>query len=194
MENVSSRSSEDERVRTLFFFLGDLLEVLVNYSNCEQDTCSRTDCSHEVCENGECTDAASTECSGGWDVSVQVLDHRVLTLTINHEFLVHELSGNISGAGTGDVDPDSREESTRSQNENGVDDGVNWILLNVIKTLWWTDVVCKTANRCLMASHVIILPFSEESNNKVASELSCEDLSEEVDVGHESGLQDDWDV
>ena len=45
-----------------------------------------------------------------------------------------------------------------------------------------------------MSSHVIILPFSEESNNEVASELSSQDLGEEIDVAHEGSLEDDWDV
>ena len=45
-----------------------------------------------------------------------------------------------------------------------------------------------------MSSHVVILPLSEKSNDEVSSELSSQDLGEEVDVGNESGLKDDWDV
>ena len=45
-----------------------------------------------------------------------------------------------------------------------------------------------------MSGHVIILPFSEESNNEVASELSSQDLGEEIDVAHEGSLEDDWNV
>jgi len=45
-----------------------------------------------------------------------------------------------------------------------------------------------------MTSHVIILPLSEETDNEVASELSGEDLGEEVNVRDESGLKNDWDV
>jgi hypothetical protein len=45
-----------------------------------------------------------------------------------------------------------------------------------------------------MTSHVIILPLSEKTDNEVASELSGEDLGEEVDVRDEGGLKDDWDV
>lgn len=45
-----------------------------------------------------------------------------------------------------------------------------------------------------MAGHIVILPFSKETNNEVSSELSSEDLGEEVDVGNECCLEDDWDV
>ena len=71
---------------------------------------------------------------------------------------------------------------------------MNWIFLNIIKTLWRTDVVSETSNRRLMSSHIIVLPLSEETNDEVASELTCEDLSEEVDVRNKSGLKNDWDV
>lgn len=71
---------------------------------------------------------------------------------------------------------------------------MDWVLLNIIKALWRTDVVCESTDWCLMASHVIVLPLSEESNNEVSSELTCKDLSEEVNVGNECSLQNDWDV
>ena len=45
-----------------------------------------------------------------------------------------------------------------------------------------------------MSSHVIVLPLSEETNNEVASELSSQDLGEEIDVGNEGTLENDWNV
>lgn len=45
-----------------------------------------------------------------------------------------------------------------------------------------------------MSSHVIVLPFSKKSNDEVSSELSSQDLGEEVDIGNESGLEDNWNV
>ena len=45
-----------------------------------------------------------------------------------------------------------------------------------------------------MTSHVIILPLSEKRNNKVTSEFSSQDLGEEVNVGNESCLQNNWNV
>lgn len=45
-----------------------------------------------------------------------------------------------------------------------------------------------------MSGHISVLPFTEESNDEVSSELSCQDLSEEIDIGHESSLKDNWNV
>jgi hypothetical protein len=45
-----------------------------------------------------------------------------------------------------------------------------------------------------MTSHVVILPFSKERNDEVSSELSSKNLSEEVNVRHESSLQNNWNV
>jgi hypothetical protein len=45
-----------------------------------------------------------------------------------------------------------------------------------------------------MASHIIVLPLAKETNKDVSSELSGEDLSEEVNVRNESGLKDNWNV
>ena len=45
-----------------------------------------------------------------------------------------------------------------------------------------------------MAGHIIFLPLSKEVHKEVASELSVEHLREEVQVGHERGLENDGDV
>jgi len=45
-----------------------------------------------------------------------------------------------------------------------------------------------------MTSHVIILPLSEKWYDKVTSELSSQDLGEEVNIGNESSLQNNWNV
>ena len=71
---------------------------------------------------------------------------------------------------------------------------MNWVSLDVIKTLRRTDVVSKSTNWGGVSSHVIVLPLSEKTDNEVASELSSQDLGEEVDVRDESTLKDDGDV
>jgi hypothetical protein len=45
-----------------------------------------------------------------------------------------------------------------------------------------------------MSGHIVVLPLSKESNENVSSELSGKDLREEVDVGHESSLENNWNV
>ena len=45
-----------------------------------------------------------------------------------------------------------------------------------------------------MSGHIIFLPLSDEAHEEVAFELAMEYLWEEVQVGNESSLEDDWDV
>ena len=171
-----------------------MLEVLIDDGHCQKDTSSGTDSSAEISEDREGTDADSSESGGSWDVSIEVLDHGLFSHSFDNEFLVNKLSANILGAGARDVDPNSGEEGARAHNENGVDQSVDRVTQESVEALWRTDVVSKTTDWGLMTSHVVILPFSKERNDEVSSELSSKDLGEEVNVGNESSLQDNWDV
>lgn len=58
-----------------------------------------------------------------------------------------------------------------------------------------TDIVNESTNRdSLDTTHVNLLPLSEESDEEVTSEVPVQDLGHEVQVGHESSLEDDRDV
>lgn len=59
---------------------------------------------------------------------------------------------------------------------------------------WWRDVVGKSSNWSRVASHVELLPLSKEAHEEVTLELAVEHLGEEVEVGDEGGLQNDWNV
>lgn len=71
---------------------------------------------------------------------------------------------------------------------------MDWVFLNVIETLRRADIVSQTTNRCLMSSHIVVLPLTKKSHNEVSSELACKNLSEEVDVGNEGGLKNNRNV
>lgn len=88
--------SENKGISSSFFFLRDLFKVLIDNRDSEQDTCSGTNSTHKVSENGESTNTDTTEGSCGWDVSVEVLDHGVFSLSFDEEFLINELSGDVS--------------------------------------------------------------------------------------------------
>ena len=45
-----------------------------------------------------------------------------------------------------------------------------------------------------MSSHVIVLPFTQKSDNKVSSESSGENLGEEINIRNKGSLQNDGDV
>mgnify|MGYP006104693471 CR=1 len=76
---------------------GDLLEVLVDDSNGEEDTCSRSDGAHEVGEDAESTNADSTEGGSSVNVPGKFLDHGLFSPAFDHEFLIHELLHDILG-------------------------------------------------------------------------------------------------
>lgn len=67
---------------------------------------------------------------------------------------------------------------------------MNRVLGNVEEGLRRADVVGEASNGCLMASHVVVLPLAEESDDEVASELLRQNLSEEVDIAHKGSLED----
>jgi len=167
---------------------------LIDNGDGQENTCTRTNGSHEISEDGESTNTATTESSCGWDVSIEVLNHGLFSHTFDNHLLVDQLSYDILGTGARNVNPDSGEEGAGGENEDGVDEGVDWISLNIIQALGRTDVVSKTTDWGRVSRHISVLPFTEESNDEVASELSSQDLSEEIDIGNESSLKDDWNV
>lgn len=81
----------------LLLLLDEDLEVLVDDGDGEKDTSSRSDGSHEVSGDGKSSDAESSESGGSWDVSVQLVDHRLLTMSAHNHLLLLELLGDILG-------------------------------------------------------------------------------------------------
>lgn len=45
-----------------------------------------------------------------------------------------------------------------------------------------------------MASHIVLLPLSNERDEVVVSKLLVKNLREEVQVTHEGSLKDDWNI
>ena len=68
------------------------------------------------------------------------------------------------------------------------------ISLNIEEILGRRDVISQSTNGSRVTCHVILLPLSKERHEEVTLELAVEHLTEEVEVGDESCLQNDWDV
>ena len=64
----------------------------------------------------------------------------------------------------------------------------------IVDGLRWGDVVGQSTNRLLVSSHVIVLPFTQKSNNKVTSEPCGQNLGEEINIRNKGSLQNDRDV
>jgi len=65
---------------------------------------------------------------------------------------------------------------------------MEWISLDVKQISWWGDVVSQTTDGSLMASHVVLLPLSNERDEVVVSEFLVKNLGEEVQVTYEGSL------
>ena len=161
----------------------DLFEVGVDDSHSKQDSGTAADRAHEVSEDAESANADTTESCSGNDVPAEVLDHSLFAVAITDDHvLLHQLGDNITRGRTADVDPDTRENGTASHNEEAVDNSVEGVTLEIEQVSRRTDVVSKTTNWCRVASHIVLLPLSEEANEIVSTKFAVEHLGEEVEV------------
>lgn len=193
MITIPLKSLED-RATSLLLLLVELLVELINNSNREQDTSSGSNSTHKISNNGQGTDTHTTEGSGSWDISVQFLDNVGVSVTLEHHVLISELLGNILGAASGDLNPSLGEQSTRGQDERDIEECVEGIRHYLAQVSWWGDVVGETANWDTVATHINVLPLSQQVDQEVGLESLVQDLREEEQVGNQGGLQDNWHV
>ena len=71
---------------------------------------------------------------------------------------------------------------------------MHWVPLYVVHALRRRDIVGQAANRWLVASHIEVLPLTQQPNYEVTSELALQDLGHEIDVLDEKHLQYNRDV
>lgn len=182
---------------SLLLLLGEDLEILVDNGDGEKDSGSRSDSTHEVGDDGKSSNAQSSEGSGGWDVLVEGAVGGSLAMSNDDHSLLMELLGNVLGGRSGDLDPSLGEQSASSQDEGDVEDGVEWIRDDVEEGSGWRDIVGKSSDWDrvdLSAGSSKLLPASEKADQWVRWESSEEHLGQEVEVGDQGSLQDNWDV
>lgn len=161
----------------------NLLKVRVDDGHSEQDSSSAADRTHEVSEDAQSANAHTTEGCSGDDVPAEVLNHSLFAVSIsNDHVLLHQLGDNITRGRAADVDPDAREDCTACHHKEAVDNGVEGVTLDVKQVSRRTDVVGKTTNWSRVASHVVLLPLSEETNEIISTKFSVQHLGEEVEV------------
>ena len=71
---------------------------------------------------------------------------------------------------------------------------MNRVPSQIVDGLRWRDVVGQSSDGLLVSSHVIVLPFTQKSDNKVSSESRGENLGEEIYIRDEGSLQNDRNV
>jgi hypothetical protein len=179
---------------TLFFFC-DLFKVLVNNGHGQHNTCATADGAHKVSKDAKSADANAAESRCRCDVAREIANHGVISeAALNSHVLLDELATYIPRGLARDVDPDAREDGAAAHHKHAVENEVEGVALNVKEVFGWRNVVSQASNGRGVASHIVLLPLAEEAHEEVSFKLAMQHLREEVQVGHEGGLQDDWDV
>ena len=186
--------SEQYAAELLRALLLESLEVLVDDGDGEQDTGSAPDRSHEVSHDGEHADAHASESRGGGDVAVELLLEGGLTVTHHEHLLLLELLSDIARRGAGDLDPGLGEQGACAEHEGEVKDGVKRVRRDVPEAGGRGDVVRQASHGDELASALGLLPATKELDQEVASVAFVQQLGDEVEVGHQRGLQDDGHV
>lgn len=128
------------------------------------------------------------------DVPTEVLDHGFLAKAVDGHLLVHEVGDNVAWCRARHLDPYTGKESAGAHDEGRVEDHVEGVLDHIDPLTRGRDIVGEAADGGGVASHVVVLPLAQEANEEVALELAVKNLGEEVQVGDDSGLEDDGDV
>jgi hypothetical protein len=197
VERLAARSSRDRLALeqggdSTGVLLAEDLEVLVDDGDREQDSGTGTDGSHEVGEHGEGTNAHSTEGGGNWDVLVQHTHQASVAVAFHDHVLVAQLLGNVARGRARHFDPGLTEQGATGQDERQVEDGTERIAQYRGQAPWWGNVVRQpTDGDALALAALDVLPPSEQTDDDVGRVAFVQELRDEVQVGHQSGLQDD---
>lgn len=115
-------------------------------------------------------------------------------MTSHNKTLILELLGNITGAGTRNLDPSLGEESASTKHVDNVGAHVDGVEKSVLHALRRRHVVDETGSSVELRRTVLGLPDTEKTDEEVLGEARVEHLADKEDVGRESGLQHDGHV
>jgi len=113
-------------------------------------------------------------------------------VSLHDHLVVTELLGNITSRGSRNLNPGLTEESTGSQDEGQVEDGMERIVNDFRKGCGRRNVVGDSSNGDLL-SHASfdILPLPEKTNQDIGRGTVVQKLGDEVQVGNKGRLKDD---
>jgi len=186
--------SEDARVYSLLLLLGDHLKVLVDDSYGEEDSGSRSIGSHEVSEDAETSNGETTRGSSSVNTFGKLLDHRHFSPSFNGEFLVHQLTHDISSVLSRAVNPELSEEDARARDESPVENCVEGVVYDLRDTLGSREPISESTNGDSLSKGFIFFPLSNERDEGVTLEFSVEEIGDHVEFADESSPHDDGDV
>ena len=190
-QGLRSKQHTSQFLRALLL---ERFEVLVDDGHREQDAGAAPDGTHEVGDDGEHADAHPAERGGGRDVPVELLLQRGLAVADHEHLLLLKLLSDVARGGAGDLDPRLGEQSARAQHEGEVEHCVQRIRHNVGKGRGRGDVVRQAADGNELAGALCFLPPPQQLHEEVPAVALEKQLRDEVQVGHQCGLQDDGHV
>ena len=79
-------------------FLNKDFKVLINNCHCKEDSSAWPNGTQEVSQDGQCPYTQSTEGCCSWDVTIQLTDHWVITMTSHYHLLLLKLFGNLQNS------------------------------------------------------------------------------------------------
>ena len=183
---------ESKGTNAFTLLLQESLVELVNDGNGKKDSGSCSDSSHKVSNDGKGSDAHATKGSSSRDVAVEDVDEGRVTVSLHHHLVVTKLLGNITSRSSRHLDPCLGKESTRSQNEDEVEDSMERIVDNLGERRRGRNVVSNSSNGDHLPSRPLnILPRSQKTHEDVGWRTVVEKLGHKVQVRNESCLQND---
>mmetsp|Transcript_59204 Transcript_59204/g.125848 ORF Transcript_59204/g.125848 Transcript_59204/m.125848 type:complete len:316 (+) Transcript_59204:729-1676(+) len=114
-------------------------------------------------------------------------------MSLHDHLVVPELLGHVPCGRPADLDPRLGEEGARRQDEDEVEHGVERVVDDLGEGRGRGDVVRDAAHGDALAS-LGVLPLAEDAHEYVGGGAVVQELADEVEVGHERGLQDDGHV
>ena len=108
--------------------------------------------------------------------------------------LVLELLGNVTGSRAGNLNPGLGEEGAGHEHERNVDGGVNRVEKSLREVQRGRHVVGNTRRGVELGRALTGLPDSEKLDQQVVREARVQHLTDEEDVGGQSGLEHDGHV
>jgi hypothetical protein len=165
-----------------------------NLRDGKKDTSTAAQGTEEVGGDGQTTNAGTTEGSGSGDNTLELLVHALFTVTRHDETLVLELLGNVTGSGAGNLNPGLGEEGAGNEHEGDVNSGVDGVEESLLEVQRRRHVVGDTGGSVELGGSLTGLPHSEELDKDVVRETGVQHLTDQEDVGAQSGLQHDGHV
>jgi hypothetical protein len=71
---------------------------------------------------------------------------------------------------------------------------MKWIPCQFKEVSWWGEIVCESSCWHTVASPFNFLPYTKKFDEEISSELLIQYLGEEVDIGNQGTLENDWHV